>query len=203
MVRKRMTKERRRQSIIEAAIAVIARTSFERCTVAVIARDVGVSEPVIYKHFTNKKGLQLAVLDSIYETFIDWIQLIDDIPSTSFSGIRDYGKRFQRALRNSPDRMIVMLKAQCAEDPDIKEKVWELLKSIHTAWVQIISKVFDRKRFGSDIDVEIVAWLMTGWVNNLFLLNHLGRPDEIPEKQVDQFSKSLDQLRRIIMDIDK
>ena len=195
-----MAVEQRRQSIIESAIAVIARTSFERCTVAVIAREVGVTEPIIYRHFTNKKGLQLAVLDSLYETFIGWIQLIDDIPAISFSEMRDYGKRFQHAVQDNPDRMIVMLKAQGAEDPDIKEKVWELLKSLHTAWVRIISKVFDRKISGSNIDVDIVAWLMTGWVNNLFLLNHLGRPDEIPEKQIDQFSKSLDQLRRKFMD---
>ncbi len=198
-----MTGEQRRQSIIEATIAVIARTSFERCTIAVIAREVGVTEPVIYKHFTNKKGLQLAVLDSIYESLLGRVRLIDGIPSISFRQIRDYGKRFQHEVRTNPDRMTVMLKAQCVEDPDIKERVWELLKSLHTAWVQIISKVFDREIFGSDIDVEIVAWLMTGWVNNLFLLNHLGRPDEIPEKQIDQFSRSMDQFRRVIINKDK
>ena len=51
-----MTGQQRRQSIIEAAIAVIARTRFERCTVAVIAGEVGVAEPVIYRHFINKRA---------------------------------------------------------------------------------------------------------------------------------------------------
>ena len=151
----------------------------------------------------NKKGLQLAVLGSIYDTFIGWVRLIDDIPSISFSQVREYGKRFQHEIINNPDRMTVMLKSQCTEDPDIKGKVLELLKSIHPAWVQIISKIFDPKKFDSDIDMEMVAWLMTGWISNLFLLNHLGRPDEMPEKQIDQFSKSPDQLLRIIVDKDK
>lgn len=190
----RMSKEQRRQSILEAAIAVIARTSFERCTVAVIAGEVGITEPIIYRHFTNKRGLQLAVLDSIHETLLEWINAIDDIPTKSFAEIRVYGKRFHREVRKNPDRMTVILKAQSAEDPEVKQRVWALLKSLHTAWANILLKVAEQKQFAGYLDVDIMAWLMTGWVNNLFLLNHLGRPDEISEKQVDQFSKFLDRL---------
>jgi len=187
-----MTGEERRQSILEAAIAVIARTSFERCTIAVISREAGVTEPLIYRHFTNKKGLQLAVLDNIHEALLEWINIIDRIPSPSFAEMRSYGELFHRDVQQNPARITVLLKAQGVEDSEVKEKVWEILKSLHTAWTRILAKVVDKKQLAGLLDVDIMAWLMTAWVSILSLLNQLGKKDEIPDEKVDQFAAFLD-----------
>lgn len=200
MARQRMTGEQRRQSIIEASIAVIARTSFERCTTAMIAKEAGVTEPLIYNHFSGKKALQLAVLDNILEDFLTWTDAIDDIPDMSFEQMRSYGKLFQRDIKKNPDRITVFFKAQCVEDPQVKDKVWELLKSIHTALVRILSKVVEPEWFAGLLDVEIIAWQLTAWVSNLSLLNQLGRHDEIPEEKVDQFAEFLDWVKGKVME---
>ncbi len=203
MARSRMTGEQRRQSIIQAATAVIARTSFERCTTAAIAKEAGVNEALIYNHFSGKKELQLAGLDNIHKSLLGWMERIDDIPATSFKEIRAQGKAFWQDSKKNPDQMTVVLKAQCVEDTQIKEKVWEVMKSLHTAWTRVLSKVVGPDRFAGVLNVEIMAWLMTAWVSNLSLLNQLGRPDEISEKQVDQFSAFLDWARETVTEQDK
>lgn len=203
MTRTRMTGEQRRQSIIQAATAVIARTSMDLCTTAAIAKEAGVNEALIYNHFSSKKELQLAVLDSIHKTLLDWMEVIDEIPAASFKEIREHGKRFQQDAKKNPDKMTVILKAQCVEDAQLKEKVWEVIKSLHTAWTRVLSKVVNPDMFAGVLNVEIMAWLMTAWVSNLSLLNQLGRPDEISEKQVDQFSAFLDWVKETVTHQDK
>ncbi len=195
MAQSRMTGEQRRQSIIRAATAVIARTSFERCTTAAIAKEAGVNESLIYNHFSGKKELQLAVLDSIHQALLSWMDVINEIPVVSFKEIREHGKRFGRDFKKNPEQMTVILKAQCVEDVRLKEKVWDVMKSLHTAWTRVLSKVV----VAGFPNVEIMAWLMTAWVSNLSLLNHLGRPDEISEEQIDQFSAFLDWARETVV----
>jgi AcrR family transcriptional regulator len=57
----------RRQAVVETACRVFAKSSYHGSTTAQIAREVGVSEPVLYRHFSSKRELYLACLDAVWE----------------------------------------------------------------------------------------------------------------------------------------
>ncbi len=57
-----MPAAQRRESILAAATEVFADLGYERGKTAVVARRVGVSEPVIFQHFRTKAALFAAVL---------------------------------------------------------------------------------------------------------------------------------------------
>ena len=59
----RLPAAERRQAIAEGALRVFASGSYSGATTADIAREVGVSEPIIYRHFGSKRELYLACLD--------------------------------------------------------------------------------------------------------------------------------------------
>ncbi|MEW6446905.1 MAG: TetR/AcrR family transcriptional regulator [Bacillota bacterium] len=58
------TKQRRRQ-ILEAAGRVFARKGYERSTTAEIAREAGVAEGTIFRHFETKKALLVNLIASV------------------------------------------------------------------------------------------------------------------------------------------
>lgn len=70
MVTKRKNTEFRQQQIIEAAAKLIFKYGSEHLTVKRIAKEVGISEAAIYRHFTSKKSILSFLLSHIEETLI-------------------------------------------------------------------------------------------------------------------------------------
>ena len=60
----RMSGGQRRDVIINAAIRLFAERGFEGTTTKELARAVGVSEPVLYRHFHTKNDLYAAIIES-------------------------------------------------------------------------------------------------------------------------------------------
>src|SRR5947209_20598588 len=58
----RLSAAERRTAIIEAALRVFSEGSYAGATTAEIAREAGVSEPILYRHFVSKRDLYLACL---------------------------------------------------------------------------------------------------------------------------------------------
>src|SRR5919198_3988205 len=59
----RLSAAERRSAIIEAALRVFSDGSYAGATTAEIAREAGVSEPLLYRHFSSKRALYFACLD--------------------------------------------------------------------------------------------------------------------------------------------
>jgi AcrR family transcriptional regulator len=62
--RKRMTGGERRDQIVRVAMELFARDGFKGATTREIARKAGISEAVIFKHFSRKEDLYDAIIDS-------------------------------------------------------------------------------------------------------------------------------------------
>ncbi|MDQ2909540.1 MAG: TetR/AcrR family transcriptional regulator, partial [Actinomycetota bacterium] len=60
--RTRLSAKDRRAAVVETACRVFAKSSYHGSTTAQIARETGVTEPVLYRHFASKRELYLACL---------------------------------------------------------------------------------------------------------------------------------------------
>lgn len=60
---KRMKTEIRQRQIAEAALRVIAQQGLRRFTAATIAREVGISDGTLFRHFPDKDAIVVAALD--------------------------------------------------------------------------------------------------------------------------------------------
>jgi len=66
---KRLTAEARRQAVLDTACRVFSQTSYRGATTAEIAREAGISEPILYRHFGSKRDLYLACLEEAWGSF--------------------------------------------------------------------------------------------------------------------------------------
>jgi AcrR family transcriptional regulator len=66
---KRLTAGARRQAVLDTACRVFSRSSYRGATTAEIAREAGISEPILYRHFGSKRDLYLACLDEAWRSF--------------------------------------------------------------------------------------------------------------------------------------
>ena len=68
---RRLPADERRRAIVQAALRVFSSGSYAGATTAEIAREAGVSEPMLYRHFASKRDLWAACLDAAWEEFRD------------------------------------------------------------------------------------------------------------------------------------
>jgi TetR/AcrR family transcriptional regulator len=66
---KRLTAQARRQAVLDTACRVFSLSSFRGATTAEIAREAGISEPILYRHFGSKRDLYIACLDEAWRAF--------------------------------------------------------------------------------------------------------------------------------------
>jgi AcrR family transcriptional regulator len=67
--KQRLPKEARREAVLDTACRVFSRLSYRGATTAEIAREAGISEPILYRHFGSKRDLYLACLDEAWRSF--------------------------------------------------------------------------------------------------------------------------------------
>jgi len=62
----RLSAPERRQAVLDAACRIFSEGSYRGTTTAEIARESGVSEPILYRHFASKRELYLACLETAW-----------------------------------------------------------------------------------------------------------------------------------------
>lgn len=63
--KKRLPERERRQSILDAAFAVLSSEGYAGLTTLRLARQVGVAEPILYRHFSSKREILRSLLEEV------------------------------------------------------------------------------------------------------------------------------------------
>ncbi len=117
----RKTAEERREQILEAALTEFADHGFEGASTDVIAREVGISQPYLFRLFGTKKGLYLAsaerCLADTYERF--------RAASEGLSGeeaLSAIGTAYKEMITADPRRLKAQMQGYAAsDDPDVRD----------------------------------------------------------------------------------
>ena len=84
--RVRLPAEARRAALVDAGLRAFAEGSYAGATTAEIAREAGVSEPILYRHFAGKRELYFACLEEA------WARLRTSKPANLETVFRKYAK---------------------------------------------------------------------------------------------------------------
>ena len=138
-IRTKKTVEERRQDILEAALKVFAVNGYNGSTTAEIARSAGVAEGTIFRHFTTKKELLIAVLEP--KVLEGLIQLDkehrEDTPTEFFRWFLNN----RLALFKENDSLIRLMFAEAQYHSEVKEA---LFKGIIGQGISIIRPWFEK-----------------------------------------------------------
>ena len=156
--RPRLPAIERRQAVLDTACRMFARSSYRGATTAEIARESGITEPILYRHFGSKRDLYLACLDEAWRAFRDTAEkaLAED-PAGCLGAIGD-AYMAKKARIRVIDLWIQALN-EAADDPVIAKAVRRQIREVHAFIVKVIEQGQAGGTLRADRDPVAEAWI--------------------------------------------
>ena len=142
--KQRLTAEARRQAVLDAACTFFSRSSYRGATTAEIAREAGISEPILYRHFGSKRDLYLACLDEAWRSFREVAEkAIAEDPERCLGAIAD-AYMAKRSRIRMVDLWIQSL-AEASDDAVIAAGLRKQVREVHDFFAEVIRRVARRR----------------------------------------------------------
>jgi AcrR family transcriptional regulator len=161
--RLRMAAEERRRCVIGAACRVFAKSSYRGATTAEIARESGVTEPVLYRHFPSKRDLYLACLDAAWAHVRRlWEDAVANEPDPRLQ-LAAMGRAYVHLQRVGDKIMLsdlwIQALTEAGEDPKIRRYLRDQVREVHDF---VAGKIRAAQAAGGileDRDPDAEAWI--------------------------------------------
>ena len=181
---RRLPADERRRAIVQAALRVFSSGSYAGATTADIAREAGVSEPVLYRHFDSKRDLWAACLDAAWEEFRDAFdaavgdlmtrpreEVIALLPEQGAPALPPSAARWKKALM--PNLWIQGI-AEAGEDREIRKLVARHMRVVHDHLAAALRTGQQTGIVPPDRNPDAEAWVMIGGVLLRSVAHRLG-----------------------------
>jgi AcrR family transcriptional regulator len=156
--RPRLTAVERRQAVLDTAGRVFSRSSYRGATTAEIAREAGITEPILYRHFGSKRDLYLACLDEAWRSFREIAEkaLAED-PVGCLGAIADAYMAKKSRIR-LVDLWIQALN-EASGDAVIAKAVRRQIREVHAFFAGVIEQGQQHGTVNRERDPVAEAWL--------------------------------------------
>lgn len=156
----RLPAAERRLAIVKAAIDVFTTGSYRGTTTAEIARAAGVSEPILYRHFSSKRDIYLAALDHVWSQMRErWEQALSDSPdigsalaSMTRTHLSVHECKFQLA------ELWVQALSEAAEDSELRRHLRRHMREVHDFTAGVIRRGQEEGTLNRARDADAEAW---------------------------------------------
>lgn len=156
--RHRLSACERRQAVLDTACRVFSKSSYRGATTADIAREAGISEPILYRHFGSKRDLYLACLDEAWRAFRAGAeQAITEDPDRCLGAIADAYMATGGRIR-MVDLWIQALTV-ANEDKVIAGALRTQVREVHDFLADVIRDGQERGVVHADRDPVAEAWI--------------------------------------------
>lgn len=187
-------KEKTMQHIIDSTTKLFASKGYSATTTALIAKEAGVSEAIIFKHFGNKEKLLKEIgaiaIGNIIEN-ISIIPLMKNIESSKHYPMHDFIKsvikeRLEFFEKNS--ELIKLLLIEMQYSPNLKQQTSEILFPKVFETLNCIKKIIRQKTNTTETRTNTIARIFLGFVQSIILQKYLfgiNISDDEIEKELD------------------
>ncbi|MBI5586591.1 MAG: TetR/AcrR family transcriptional regulator [Deltaproteobacteria bacterium] len=175
--RTRKNARERRSALIETTIALFAVKSYATVTTAEIAREAGISEALIYRHFKSKKALFLACFqEGIADYLLDrYRKLWGRYRKNPSEYLEAVGREYYRFVIEKPRRArLLALMLTAAYDPDIRAALKDFLEINVQAVARAYERIFAENPPAVPIQPRNAAWLFVGHYYTIVAVRELG-----------------------------
>ena len=155
----RLKAPQRREQLISVATKLFAQRGYEATTTAAIAEAAGVTEPILYRHFSSKQDLFVAIVREMSElTLRHWNELI--------AGTGDPAEAIRRIARQFPEHVAQLADAyhvihgalSTSRDRQVLKVMHEHYVQIEAFFVGLISRGQKAGLVRRDMDPRLPAW---------------------------------------------
>jgi AcrR family transcriptional regulator len=127
----------RKDQLLDAAAKLFASYGMYKTTTAMVAAEVGVTQPYIFHFFRTKEQLYLAVLDRALHRLIEAFTAVQAPPEQL---ARQMGGAFFQLMSTHRDEILLCMQAFTVPEPNIREYTREQFRRVQ----EIIAGRFER-----------------------------------------------------------
>ena len=158
----------RQQQIIDAARKLIVKYGSEHLTVRRIAKEVGISEAAIYRHFKSKKEILFFLADHITYGLLEGIDKATTRNDTSLETIDNVLKSHLSAIEQKQGMSFqVIAEIISLGDKKLNKKVSDDIVSYIERLKRLLSDGVKSGLVREDIDLDAAATLLFGMIQGL------------------------------------
>src|SRR5579871_1162970 len=156
--RPRLSAQDRRQAVLDTACRIFFKKSYRGATTAEIARETGITEPILYRHFGSKRDLYLACLDEAWRQFREFAdEALETNPVGCLGAIAD-AYVAKRAKLRLVDLWIQAL-TEASQDPVIAKALRRQIREVHDFFADVIRRGQADGTINPDRDPVAEAWI--------------------------------------------
>jgi AcrR family transcriptional regulator len=156
----RLPAAERRLALVETAVRVFAEGSYRGTTTAEIAREAGVSEPILYRHFASKRDLYLAALDHVWsKARAAWEAALAEAPDVR-AALESVGRGnfAARDCKHQMSELWLQALSEASEDAELRKHLRRHMREVHDFFAALIRRGQEEGVLNPARDAEAEAW---------------------------------------------
>lgn len=162
--RLRLAATDRRAAIVEAALGVFSERTYGRATTAEIARAAGVTEPILYRHFSSKRALFLECVDEVWRRLREAVEeeIATEPDPTGWVLAVPRAIASLRRRRLAPTQLWLHALSEATHDEVIRRHFRRHLREVHDYVAEVLRRAQAAGGVRESRDVEAEAWIGIG-----------------------------------------
>ena len=153
----------RQTEIIDCSIEIIDKKGIQGLTIKNISKEIGISEPAIYRHFKSKTDIILAILDNfkIMAEFLS--EAMANFDDKAIEKISFMFSKMLEMFSNQPSIVSVIFSEEIFKNEEaLLEKIREILNLHQRTIEKIIQKGQEENNVRIDIEKNSLALIVMG-----------------------------------------
>jgi len=155
-----MPPAQRREQLIDAALQVILEQGYSGVSIEAIAREAGVTRPVVYDHFPNLGRLLYALIEREERISLEQLeQVVPDEPGDldPIELLAGGVKRFLEAVASRPATWRIILLPLEGTPEIVRDHIETNRASTEERIAKLVRWALERPELPDDLDVELIA----------------------------------------------
>jgi AcrR family transcriptional regulator len=169
----------RRAQLLDVARRVFGNSGFHAASMETVAKEAGVTKPILYDHFPSKKDLYLALLDADLGALHDDVRAALDSPLGNRERIRASFQAYFDFVDGHGEGFRLLMQETVSAEVDFRERVAEIRDQILAEVAELI--VRESKGLLDREHAEIVALALIGMVETVAQRQPGGRAEKRKE----------------------
>ncbi len=170
IIKRRKPAAERKAEIVEMAIRLAADVGPDRLTTEVLAREIGISQAAIFRHFENKSAIWEAVARRLGEKVREGWAAEEPRSDEAFGEIRRLVLSHLGTIQNTPALPAILFSRELhAENEKLRLFFVQMIKSFLARLTAMISAEYERTNIKQKLDAEDGASLILALVQGLAL----------------------------------
>ena len=172
----------RQKEIIDQAMTIVVEQGTHKLTIRNVAQAIGVSEPAVYRHFTSKHELLVALLESLQQSILPVFTSLE----TPLSNLSTFTKTFLAGLFNQIESnpayaLFVFTEEAFHADAELRPLLSRMLGEMIEKLTRIIERLQKSHACRDDVQAKEIALLVLGAIRLQVTQWHLSGKESLSD----------------------